>query len=64
MLSCEVERLVGGGGTTGGMKTREYEEMKESYSRLQSKITSKNNEIDILLNKISGLESKYHNKLS
>ena len=22
VLSCEVERLVGGGGTTGGMKTR------------------------------------------
>ena len=43
MLSCEVERLVGGGGTAGGMKTREYEELKESYSRLQSKVTSKNN---------------------
>ena len=43
VLSCEVERLVGGGGSTGGMKTREYEELKESYSRLQSKVTSKNN---------------------
>lgn len=24
ILSCQVERLVGGGGATGGMKSREY----------------------------------------
>lgn len=56
--SAEIERLAGGGVGSGGMKSREYEELKESYSRLQSKVVSKNNEIDILLSKISGLESQ------
>lgn len=59
VLSSEIERLAGGGGGSGGMKTREYEELKESYSRLQSKVVSKNNEIDILLTKVSSLESQY-----
>ena len=53
-----MERLAGGGGGAGGMKSREYEELKENYSRLQTKIVSKNNEIDILLSKVSSFESQ------
>ena len=32
--------------------------MQESYLKLQSKVQSKNNEIDQLINKINTLESK------
>jgi hypothetical protein len=59
VLSCEVERLMGGGAGSVGMKSREYEELKENYSRLKSKVTAKNNEIDILLSRIGSLEGKY-----
>lgn len=58
VLSSEIERQAGGGATSGGLKSREYEELKENYSRLQSKVTSKNNEVDILLSKVGHLESK------
>lgn len=61
VLSSEIERQAGGGATSGGLKSREYEELKENYSRLQSKVTSKNNEVDILLSKVGHLESKYLN---
>jgi len=33
-------------------------EMQESYSKLQSKVQSKNNEIDVLITRITSLESK------
>jgi peptidoglycan hydrolase CwlO-like protein len=41
------------------VKSKEYTEMQENYSKLQSKVQSKNNEIDLLINKINSLESKY-----
>lgn len=40
-------------------KTKEYQELQESYSKLQSKVQAKNNEIDLLISKINSLESKY-----
>lgn len=40
-------------------KSKEYGELQESYTKLQSKVQSKNNEIDLLINKINGLEGKY-----
>ncbi len=40
-------------------KSKEYVELQESYSKLQSKVQAKNSEIDQLINKINGLESKY-----
>ena len=33
-------------------------ELQENYSRLQSKVQTKNSEIDMLISKISSLESK------
>lgn len=36
-------------------KTKDFEELQEHYSRLQSKVQSKNNEIDMLVSKISSL---------
>lgn len=47
--------MIGGGGGASGVKSREYEELKESYSLLKKKVISKNNEIDILLTKVSSL---------
>lgn len=40
-------------------KSKEFTEMQESYTKLQSKVQAKNNEIDLLINKINSLESKY-----
>jgi hypothetical protein len=40
-------------------KSKEFIELQESYSKLQSKVQSKNNEIDMLINKITSLENKY-----
>lgn len=42
-----------------GVKNREIEDMREGYTRLQSRLKSKDNDIDILMNKITHLESKY-----
>jgi predicted RNase H-like nuclease (RuvC/YqgF family) len=56
ILSAEVERLSKEGGS--GIKSKEFLELQESYSRLQSKVQSKNNEIDMLSTKIANLESK------
>lgn len=36
-------------------KSKEYVELQESYSKLQSKVQAKNNEIDLLISKISNL---------
>ena len=58
VLSCEIERLSGGEGVAGGIKSREFQELQDNYSRLQTKMVSKNNEIDILINKVGSLESK------
>ena len=55
VLSCEIERLSGGEGTVGGIKSREFQELQDSYSRLQTKMVSKNNEIDILITKVGSL---------
>jgi len=41
------------------MKSKEFLELQESYSRLQSKVQSKNNEIEMLQTKIANLESRY-----
>lgn len=59
VLSCELERIAAVGGGKGGINSREYQELQQDYSRLQSKVVSKNNEIDILNNRISNLEIKY-----
>ena len=40
-------------------KSKEFNELQESYSRLQTKVQSKNSEIDMLITKIQTLESKY-----
>lgn len=42
----------------GKNKSKEFLELQENYSRLQSKVQTKNSEIDMLINKISGLENK------
>jgi hypothetical protein len=34
-------------------------ELQESHSKLQNKVQTKNNEIDMLINKITGLEARY-----
>ena len=47
-----------GAGGAGTIKSREYQELQENYSRLQNKMISKNNEIDILLSKVSSLEQR------
>jgi|JI6StandDraft_1071083.scaffolds.fasta_scaffold147335_1 predicted RNase H-like nuclease (RuvC/YqgF family) len=57
-LSSEIERLNAEGGLMSKQKSKEYQELQEHYSRLQSKVQSKNNEIDMLVAKISSLESK------
>lgn len=36
-------------------KSKDFIELQENYSRLQSKVQAKNNEIDLLINKISSL---------
>ncbi len=58
VLSSEIERLNAEGGLMSKQKSKEYQELQEHYSRLQSKVQSKNNEIDMLVAKISSLESK------
>lgn len=40
-------------------KSKEYVELQDSYSKLQSKVQAKNSEIDQLISKINSLESKY-----
>ena len=42
------------------MKSKEFEELSESMTRMQSKVASKNAEIDGLVAKITSLESKYN----
>lgn len=59
VLSCEIERLNQEGTVMTKAKSKEYGELQESYTKLQSKVQSKNNEIDLLINKINGLEGKY-----
>lgn len=61
VLSCEIERMANASGGSGrsGVNSREYQELEQNYSRLESKVVSKNNEIDILMSKISSLEQKY-----
>jgi peptidoglycan hydrolase CwlO-like protein len=39
----------------GKAKSKEFSELQENYSRLQSKVQAKNNEIDMLINKITSL---------
>jgi peptidoglycan hydrolase CwlO-like protein len=60
VLSCEIERLNQEGTVMTKAKSKEFTEMQESYSKLQSKVQAKNNEIDLLINKINSLESKYN----
>ncbi len=59
VLSAEIERLNQEGSVMTKAKSKEFNELQESYSRLQTKVQSKNSEIDMLVSKISGLESKY-----
>lgn len=40
------------------VKSKEYVELQESYSKLQSKVQAKNSEIDQLISKINSLENK------
>lgn len=55
VLSCEIERLSQEGGLMSKAKSKEYVELQESYTKLQSKVQAKNNEIDLLINKINSL---------
>lgn len=57
-MSCELERMTGSGGGNTGINSREYQELQQDFVRLQNKVVSKNNEIDILNNRISSLEHK------
>lgn len=41
--------------TKSGINSREYQELQQDYSRLQNKVVSKNNEIDILNGRINSL---------
>jgi predicted RNase H-like nuclease (RuvC/YqgF family) len=43
VLSCEIERLNQEGAVMSKTKSREYTELQEGYSKLQSKVTAKNN---------------------
>ena len=42
-----------------GKKAKEFTDLQESFSRVQSKVHAKDSEIDILMNKINYLESQY-----
>jgi hypothetical protein len=57
-MSSEIERVQKEGMNVQGAKNREIEEMREGYTRLQARLKSKDNDIEILMNKITHLESK------
>ncbi len=43
VLSSEIERVNQEGGLMSKVKSKEYLELQESYSKLQSKVQAKNN---------------------
>jgi hypothetical protein len=59
VLSSEIERLNQEGAVTSKSKSREFLELQENYSRLQSKVQTKNSEIDLLVSRIATLEHTY-----
>ena len=58
VLSSEIERLYQENKGMSKVKSKEFEELSESMTRMQSKVASKNAEIDGLVAKITSLESK------
>lgn len=58
VLSSEIERLHAENRGMSKVKSAEFEQLSESYTRLQNKVSSKNAEIDGLVAKITSLESK------
>lgn len=61
VLSAEIERVSGdggNGGSSGKVKSKEFQDLFESYTKLQSKVQSKNSEIDTLITRITALENR------
>ena len=59
VLSCEIQRLSQEGGMSSKAKAKEMMEMQESYSTIQRKVNAKNQEIEMLITKITSLENAY-----
>ena len=56
--SSELERLSVESRNIDGRKTKEFAELQEHYSKLLTRVKSKDNEIEILTSKISQLEAQ------
>lgn len=55
----EHERLRNEARSSEGKKTREFSELQDHYSRLQTKVKQKDSEMELLASKITQLEAQY-----
>ena len=55
----ELEKLTNEARREDGRKSKEFNELQDHYSKLISKVKSKDSEIEMLVSKITQLEGQY-----